>query len=101
MIMRMWRGRVPAAKSDDYLRFLHRTGFTDYQNTPGNLGGYGFRRTVGDEAEFVLVTFWESIDAIKRFAGDAYERAHYYPEDKDFLLEFEPLVKHYEVAHRW
>lgn len=101
MIMRMWRGRVPAEKSDAYLAFLHTSGFPDYRGTPGNLGGYAFRRTVNGEAEFVLVTFWDSIEAIKRFAGDNYDRAHYYPEDADFLLDFEPTVKHYEVAHRW
>jgi len=40
---------------------------------------------------------WESIDAIRRFAGDDYEKAHYYPEDRDFLIELEPFVEHYDV----
>jgi len=40
---------------------------------------------------------WESIAAIKQFAGDDYEKARYYPEDKDFLLELEPAVSHYEI----
>jgi hypothetical protein len=43
---------------------------------------------------------WESIAAIKLFAGDDHEKAKYYPEDKDFLLEMEPTVSHYEIlAH--
>ena len=98
MIMRQWRGRVPAAKAADYLAFLHRTGFKDYAQTPGNRGVYAFTRTVGQETEFLLITLWESVEAIQRFAGQDYEKAFYYPEDKDFLLEFEPLVTHYEVA---
>lgn len=99
MIMRQWRGRVPAAKADDYLTFLHRSGFKDYGDTTGNLGVFAFQKTTGAVTEFVLITLWESVDAIKRFAGEDYEKAHYYPEDKDFLLEFEPFVSHYEVAY--
>ena len=47
---------------------------------------------------FVTLTFWGNLSAIRRFAGDATEQAKYYPEDKDYLLEFEPTVVHYEVA---
>ena len=46
---------------------------------------------------FVLTTLWDSVDAIRSFAGDDYERARYYPEDDAYLLEREPLVTHYEV----
>ena len=99
MVMREWRGRVPAEKATEYLEFLKTSGFKDYAATPGNVAVYGFRRTLGAEAEIVLVTLWESVEAIKRFAGEDYERAHYYTEDKDFLLEFEPFVRHYEVVH--
>jgi hypothetical protein len=48
--------------------------------------------------EFLLLTLWESVAAIKRFAGEEYEKARYYPEDKDFLIEMEPFVMHYEVV---
>lgn len=97
-IMRQWRGRVPAEKAADYQNFLHRSGFRDYAATPGNLGVYGLQRTADGVTEFLLITLWESVAAIKRFAGEDFEKAHYYPEDKDFLLEFEPLVSHYEVV---
>ncbi len=100
MVMREWRGRVPAEKAAEYLEFLKTSGFRDYAATPGNLAVYGFQRTQDAVTEIVLVTLWDSVEAIKRFAGEDYERAHYYPEDKDFLLEFEPFVRHYEVVHR-
>ena len=45
-----------------------------------------------------MLTLWDSMDAIRRFAGDEPERARYYPEDSEYLLELEPFVEHYEVA---
>lgn len=55
------------------------------------------RKTEG-KAEFVLISFWKSLEAIKRFAGPEIEKAVYYPKDKEFLLRLEPFVEHYEVA---
>jgi hypothetical protein len=51
----------------------------------------------GGEAEFTLISLWESWDAIKAFAGADYEKAVYYPEDERFLLRLDPRVTHYEV----
>jgi len=64
---------------------------------PGNRGVYVLRRVKLGRAEFTFISLWESIDAIRRFAGDDYEKAHYYPEDRDFLIELEPFVEHYDV----
>jgi heme-degrading monooxygenase HmoA len=55
------------------------------------------RRTSNGVTEYLLTTLWDSIDAIKAFAGEDYERARYYGEDDAFLLEREELVTHYEV----
>ncbi len=97
MIARTWHGRVPAAKADAYHQFLLRSGVPDYRATPGNRGVLVLRRVEGDVAHFLLVTLWESLDGIRRFAGDDYLRARYYPEDDGFLLEKEPFVTQYEV----
>lgn len=97
MIARTWHGRVPAAKADAYRAFLDRSGLSEYRATPGFRGIVVLRRTEADVTHFVLTTFWESWDAIRRFAGDDPERAKYYPEDDDFLLEKEPTVIHHEV----
>lgn len=98
MIARIWRGVTPASKADDYLHYLHATGLKDYRATEGHRGVSVLRRIDGDRAEFLLISLWESMDAIRRFAGDDVERAVYYPEDKDYLLELEPQVRHYEVV---
>jgi heme-degrading monooxygenase HmoA len=97
MIARTWQGRVPAAKADAYHAYLLRSGVADYVNTPGNRGVHILRDIDADVAHFLLLTFWDSLDAIKAFAGEDYQRARYYPEDDDYLLEREPFVTHYEV----
>ena len=98
MIVRMWHGRVPTEKAAAYRAFLNARAIPDYQSVPGNLGVYILERPEGEVTHFITLTFWESLDAIRAFAGDEVEKAKYYPEDKDFLLEFEPHVVHYEVV---
>ena len=98
VIARIWRGVTPRSKSRRYLRYLKATGVKDYRRTPGNLGVTILVRHSGDETEFVIISLWKSMNAIKKFAGDDVEKARYYPEDREFLLELEPKVKHYEVA---
>jgi heme-degrading monooxygenase HmoA len=98
MIARLWHGAVPAARADEYMRYLEQTGLPDYRATPGNRGVYVLRRSEEGVAHFLLVSLWESREAIRAFAGEDMERARYYPEDAGFLLELEPAVTHYEVA---
>ena len=97
MIARMWHGRVRTADAADYHRYLLKTGLADYRSTPGNLGVYLLKRSEGDVTHFVTLTFWDSIEAVKRFAGEDCETARYYPEDDEYLLEREPCVTHYEL----
>jgi heme-degrading monooxygenase HmoA len=98
MIARTWHGRVPATRAHVYQAYLQRTGLKDYRATPGNRGVLVLRRTEGSDTHFVLTTLWESVAAIKQFAGDDYERARYYPEDDEYLIEREPFVTHYDVV---
>jgi heme-degrading monooxygenase HmoA len=97
MIARTWHGVVPAEKAGAYHEYLLRTGVPDYVATPGNRGVHVLRRIDGDRAHFLLVSFWESMDHIRAFAGEDVNVARYYPEDAEFLIELEPLVAHYEV----
>jgi heme-degrading monooxygenase HmoA len=97
MIARMWHGRVPISKADEYGRFLNDRAIPDYRSVKGNLSIYVLERRDGQVMHFITLTFWESLEAIKGFAGDEVEVAKYYPEDEDFLIEFEPTVAHYEV----
>ncbi len=91
MIARMWHGKVPKKKSGQYHQYLLKTGLHDYEKVEGNKGVFLLKRDENDITHFHTLTFWDSIAAIKRFAGEEYEKARYYPEDKDFLLEFENI----------
>ena len=97
MIARLWHGAVPADKAAAYPQYLQATGIADLQSTSGNKGVYVLRNIEDDVAHFVLISIWESLDSIRALAGDEIERARYYPEDSDYLLELEPAVTHYEV----
>jgi heme-degrading monooxygenase HmoA len=98
MIARIWRGITLAEKADQYIAYLNETGLRDYGNTPGNRGVTVLRRMQGEHCEIVLISLWESMAAVRAFAGENPERSVYYPEDEEYLLEMEPLVRHYEVA---
>lgn len=97
MIARTWHGMVPADRADTYATYLSRTGVPDYQATPGNRGVYVLRREDGNKVHFLLISLWDSYESIRAFAGDDIGRARYYPEDREFLVELEPNVTHYEV----
>ncbi len=97
MISRIWRGRTRAKDADEYVEYVRKTGVTQHRATPGNRASMIFRREIGDEVEFLVLSLWDSLDAVRAFAGERPEVAVYYPEDERFLLEFEPEVRHYEV----
>lgn len=97
MIARIWHGRVPAAKGDAYLNLMREVAIPGYRKVPGNLAAYALRRREGDVAHIEMLTFWDSADSIKGFAGEKVDEARYYDFDKDFLLEFEPTCRHYEA----
>jgi heme-degrading monooxygenase HmoA len=97
MIARLWRGATDAADADRYLEYLEATGLAEYRATPGNTGVFVLRRIHAGRAEFLLVTFWESMDAVKGFAGPEPGRAVFYPEDDRFLVDRDRHVTHYDV----
>ena len=98
MIIRMWHGRVSNENAHAYREFLRQRAIPDYQSVAGNIDVKILERQEKDTTHFITMTSWESLDAIKAFAGEDPEVAKYYPEDDDFLLEFEPTVVHYEVV---
>jgi heme-degrading monooxygenase HmoA len=100
MIARTWRGATREQDAEAYLRYLEETGLRAYRATPGNLGVLALRRVRDGRAEFLLLSLWESAEAIRRFAGEDVERAVFYPEDDRFLIDREDRVCHYDVAFR-
>ncbi|HXH27932.1 MAG TPA: antibiotic biosynthesis monooxygenase [Candidatus Polarisedimenticolia bacterium] len=99
MIARVWQGVVPLAKAEAYGRYLSDSerGVGDYRRLPGNRGALLLRRDEGDRSRFLLISLWESRQAIEAYAGKDIDRAQYFPFDRDCLLDPDPEVAHYEV----
>ncbi len=98
MIARLWRGVTTSADADAYLKYLQQTGLCEYRTTAGNRAAFAMRRITGDRAEFLLLTLWDSQEAIRGFAGPDLDRAVFYPEDDRFLLERGERVDHFDVV---
>jgi len=97
-IARMWHGQTEAAKADEYSAYLQEQGIKKIQSIPGNLGVQMFRKKGTETADFMVISYWESIDAVKKFAGENYENVYQLPRDSEFLIHPETKVQHYEVV---
>lgn len=98
-IMRLWHGRVSIEKADDYEKFMIERAAPDYGSIDGLLKTYFQRNDKEKESHFLLVTIWDSLETVKKFAGTEHELAKYYPEDDKFLLEKEKFVDMYEIFY--
>jgi heme-degrading monooxygenase HmoA len=97
VVARTWRGWTRREDADDYVAYIEDTGMRQYRETPGNRGAWILRRDEGERTEFTTLSFWDSLESIRGFAGDDLERAVYYPEDDRFLVEREDTVKHWTI----
>jgi hypothetical protein len=97
MIARVWRGWTKAEDADAYESLLREVVYPGLLTIKGYFGGYILRQDGHDEAEFVTVNLFESLDAVKAFAGDDYEVPVFEPEARRLLSRVEPIARHYEV----
>ena len=98
-IARMWEGRTSVAKADAYERYLEENGIPGLKSAAGNLGVQILRRNNPTAVEFIVISYWESRDAIKKMVGEDIERAYSLPRDPEFLLEPVTTVRHYQVTY--
>jgi len=99
VIARLWRGWVATDRADEYVDYIAKTGLAEYRQTPGNRGAQMWTRDLGDgRTEVMTLSWWESLDHIRGFAGDDIGRAVYYPEDDAYLIDKEDTVTHYQVT---
>ena len=96
-IARVWRGRTPADRADEYRQYLYESGVKKIAAIPGNRGVQLMMKKTAEEGEFMVVSYWDSIDAIKGYAGATYEHVHDLPRDDEFLIDKEKLVRHFEL----
>jgi heme-degrading monooxygenase HmoA len=97
MIARHWRGWTEIHNADAYEALLRDQVLPNLRGIEGYSGGYVLRRDAANEVEFVVVNLFDSLEAVKRFAGPDYSIAKFEPEAKTLLSRMEPLAVHYEV----
>ena len=100
MIARVWHGVTRAEHSAEYAHYLEESGIRQARANEGSRGTLVLRRTRGDYAEFETILLFDSLEDVKRFAGDDLEAAVFFPEDERYLVDRDLDVRHYEVdAH--
>ena len=95
MIARVWRGWTKTENADAYEELLRDVVYPGLQKINGYRGGYIFRQNAKDETEFVTVNLFESLEAVKAFAGANYEIPVFEPEARHLLSRVEPTARHY------
>jgi heme-degrading monooxygenase HmoA len=98
MIARIWRGWTTPANADAYEEHFRTSVQAELRGVEGFVEAQLLRRAVGDEVEFLAITYWDSIEAVRRFAGGEYEVAVVAPHAREVLSRFEVRVAHFEVA---
>jgi heme-degrading monooxygenase HmoA len=97
MIIREWRGRASLLRAEQYPKHFHEKVVPGLRRLPGFAGADLSRRQLGDKLEFLVLTRWHSMDAIRAFAGDDVENAVVEPGAVAALIDFDASVRHYEV----
>ncbi|GHO45942.1 antibiotic biosynthesis monooxygenase family protein [Ktedonospora formicarum] len=97
MIARSWRGWTTLGNADAYERLLREKVLPGLQQIDGYQGGYVLRQEGSQEVEFVVLNFFNSLDAIRAFAGNDYTIPVFEPEARILLSRVEPIAHHYEV----
>lgn len=97
MIVRSWHGIVPIEKTEGFRDYILITGVAEAKATSGNIGAYIYSQPQGRFEHFFMVSYWESIESIRAFAGSDIHIAVTYPEDDKYGLISDPIVLHHEV----
>lgn len=97
MIARSWSGETSTERAGDYLHHLRSKVLPVLASIEGHRGAYVLEREIDGRSEIVVITLWEDLAAVKRFAGDAPDRAVVPEEVRTMLDRFDEEVKHYEV----
>lgn len=98
MIARVWHGWARPAQADAYERYFRETLTPELRSIPGFQGAHLLRRADAGEVELATITWFESMDAVRRFAGDDPERAVVSDHARGLLTRYERTVRHFEVA---
>jgi hypothetical protein len=82
-IARIWRGSLPAARADEYARYNYEVGIKPLEENA--LGVQSLREDRDGETEFITISYWQSVEAMARFAGGDPRQIHHLDRDPEFL----------------
>jgi heme-degrading monooxygenase HmoA/uncharacterized protein YciI len=99
-VLRLWKGRSTLDKAGDYIRHATENVFPQLDSIPGHRGAQLLRRSVDNGIEFLVLTFWESMDAVRKFAGANPENAIVEPAARAALIDYDRSVVHFETIYR-
>jgi hypothetical protein len=94
-IARIWRGRVPRAKADEYARYNYDAGIKPLEEKA--LGVQSLREDGETESAFITISYWESVEAMARFTGSDPKQIHHLDRDPEFLIELPTSVQVLEI----
>jgi heme-degrading monooxygenase HmoA len=98
-IARVWEGRTSVAKADAYGKYLIDSGVPQFKAAAGNLGMEVLRRNNPDAVDFMVISYWDSRESIKKVVGEDIERATTLPRDQEFLLSPSTTVRHFLILY--
>lgn len=98
MIARLWHGWTKRENADAYTQLLREKILPGIELVQGYEGAHVLRRDTGEEVEFITITFFQTMDAVRAFAGDDYELAVVSEQAKKLLAHYDARSVHYEVA---
>jgi heme-degrading monooxygenase HmoA len=99
MIFRVWRGQAATANADGYFRHLTETVLPGLARIRGYRGCFVLRRQAAGQIEFLVITQWESLGAIREFAGEQMETAVVQPEAQSLLSSYDDFVRHFDLVY--
>ncbi len=100
-ISRHWKGVAKPEEADNYIHHLRNDTFPRLARIEGFIKASILRRPIGEGTQFLIVTTWQSIEAIRKFAGESASMAVVPPSARAMMVEYDIEVAHYEIVEEY
>jgi heme-degrading monooxygenase HmoA len=97
MVSRHWTGLAKSERANEYIAHLQNDTFKEIENIDGFISAHILKREVEEGVEFLIITEWRTLDAIRQFAGTSIDTAVVPKLVQDIMLKYDNKVRHYEV----
>lgn len=97
-IARIWHGSTPAEMTEEYVSLAKSNCVANCEATPGNLGVTFFHETKGNMTHHTFISYWQDMEAVKRFAGEDFQKPRFFAGEERFLVKSDEVVEHRDLA---